>query len=72
MFSKKSIMLNLPKLDFLYFNPEHTEENFFNARELYYAKVDWDERHFEDYTETCSFEELIYLMIYIHKEKYPF
>lgn len=64
-------MTNLPKLDFLYFNPELTEENYSNKREIYYDKVDWDERHFEDYAETCSFEELIYLMIYIYKDKYP-
>jgi hypothetical protein len=64
-------MNNLPKLDFLYFNLEHTEENYLNRKELYYDKVDWDERHFEDYAETCSFEELIYLMIYIYKDIYP-
>lgn len=64
-------MTNLPKLDFLYFNLEHTEENYLNRTELYYSKFDWEERRFEKYTETCSFEELIYLMIYIHKDKYP-
>lgn len=64
-------MTNLPKLDFLYFNLDQTEENYINKKELYYAKVDWDERHFEDYTEHCSFEELIYLFIYIYKDKYP-
>lgn len=64
-------MTNLPKLDFLYFNLEHTEENYLDRKELYYDKVDWDERHFEDYAKTCSFEELVYLMIYIYKEKYP-
>ncbi|MFD1604153.1 hypothetical protein ACFSJW_08390 [Flavobacterium artemisiae] len=64
-------MNNLPKLDFLYFNLEFTDENYFNRKELYYAQTDWDERHFEDYVETCSFEELIYLMVYIYKDKYP-
>lgn len=64
-------MNNLPKLDFLYFNPELTEENYMDKREIYYDKVGWDERRFEDYAETCSFEELIYLMIYIYKDKYP-
>jgi len=62
---------NLPKLDFLYINLEHTEDNYFNRVKLYYDKVDWDERHFEDYAERCSFEELIFLMIYIYKDKYP-
>ncbi|WP_072962509.1 hypothetical protein [Flavobacterium aquidurense] len=65
------MMTNLPKLDFLYFNLEHTEENYLNKRNLYYNKVDWDERHFEDYVKVCSFEELIFLMIYIYKDKYP-
>jgi hypothetical protein len=64
-------MINLPKLDFLYFNLESTEKNYLNRRELYYDKVDWDERHFEDYILTCSFEELLYLVIYIYKDKYP-
>ncbi|GAA3773742.1 hypothetical protein [Flavobacterium ginsengiterrae] len=64
-------MNNLPKLDFLYFNLELTEENYLNRRSLYYDAVDWDERHFEDYVETCSFEELIFLMIYIYIDKYP-
>lgn len=63
-------MNNLPKLDFLYFNLEHTEENYLSRKELYYDKVDWDERHFEDYAKTCSFEELVYLMIYTYKDKY--
>ncbi|WP_291152212.1 hypothetical protein [Flavobacterium sp. UBA7680] len=64
-------MKNLPKLDFLYFNLELTEENYLNRRELYYNKVDWDERHFENYVETCSFEELIFIMIHIYRDKYP-
>lgn len=64
-------MTNLPNLDFLYFNPEITEENYSDKREIYYDKVGWDERHFENYAETCSFEELIYLMIYIYKDRYP-
>ncbi|MBE8725794.1 hypothetical protein [Flavobacterium hungaricum] len=64
-------MNNLPKLDFLYFNLEFTDENYFKRKELYYAQTDWDERHFEDYVETCSFEELIYLMVYTYKDKYP-
>ncbi|GAA3773728.1 hypothetical protein [Flavobacterium ginsengiterrae] len=64
-------MNNLPKLDFLYFNLELTEENYINRKKLYYDQVNWDERHFEDYAESCSFEELIFLMIYIHREKYP-
>lgn len=64
-------MTNLLKLDFLYFNLEQTEYNFCNKRELYNNIVDWDERHFEDYAENCSFAELIYLMIYIYKDKYP-
>ncbi|WP_345145463.1 hypothetical protein [Flavobacterium ginsengiterrae] len=62
---------NLPKLDFLYFNLELTEENYSNRRELYYAETDWDERHFEEYVESCSFEELIFLMIYIYRDQYP-
>jgi len=64
-------MNNLPKLDFLYFNLEETEENYLNRTELYYSKFDWEERRFENYAETCSFEELIYLMIYIYTDKYP-
>ncbi|GAA3773721.1 hypothetical protein [Flavobacterium ginsengiterrae] len=62
---------NLPKLDFLYINLERTEENYLNRIKIYYDKVDWDERHFEDYAETCSFEELIFLMIHIYTDKYP-
>lgn len=62
---------NLPKLDFLYFNLEETEENYLNRTELYYSKFDCDERYFENYAENCSFEELIFLMIYIYKDKYP-
>ncbi|KFF06430.1 hypothetical protein [Flavobacterium reichenbachii] len=64
-------MSKLPKLDFLYLDLERTEENYMNRREIYYTIVDWDERHFEDYAETCSFEELVYLMIYIYKDKFP-
>lgn len=64
-------MNNLPKLDFLYFNLEHTEENYLTSRQLYYDKIDWDDRHFDDYTKVCSFEELIFLMVYIYKDKYP-
>ncbi|MFD1605499.1 hypothetical protein ACFSJW_02775 [Flavobacterium artemisiae] len=62
---------NLPKLDFLYFNPERTNENFINRMQLHYDKFEWDDRHFDDYMETCSYEELIYLMIYIHRDNYP-
>lgn len=64
-------MNNLPKLDFLYFNLERTEENFLTTRQLYYDKFDWDENHFDDYIRGCSLAELVYLMIYIHKDKYP-
>ncbi|WP_337966798.1 hypothetical protein [uncultured Flavobacterium sp.] len=64
-------MTNLPKLDFLYFNLEHTEENYLNNKELYYSKFEWDDRRFKSYAQKCSFEELIYLMIYIYKDKYP-
>jgi hypothetical protein len=64
-------MNNLPKLDFLYFNPELTVENYMDKREIYYNIVGWDERHFDDYTKACSFDEVIYLMVYIHKDKYP-
>lgn len=64
-------MIYLPKLDFLYFNLEQTKENFINCRELYNNIVDWDEINFNNYAKSCSFEELIYLMIYIYKDKYP-
>lgn len=64
-------MANLPKLDFLYFNLERTEENYLTSRQLYYDKFDWDENHFDDYIRGCSFEELIYVMIYIYKNKFP-
>lgn len=63
-------MTNLPKLDFLYFNLELTEENYLNSKELYYSKFEWDDRRFKSYAQKCSFEELIYLMIYIYKDKY--
>jgi hypothetical protein len=64
-------MNNLPKLDFLYFNLERTEENYLTSRQLYYDKFDLDENHFDDYIRGCSLEELVYLMIYIYKDKYP-
>jgi len=64
-------MTNLPKLDFLYFNLERTEENYLTSRQLYYDKFDLDENHFDDYIRGCSLEELVYLMIYIYKDKYP-
>ncbi|WP_343697109.1 hypothetical protein [Flavobacterium sp.] len=64
-------MTNLPKLDFLYFNLEHTEENDLKSRQLYYDKFDWDENNFDNYIKKCSLEELIYLMINIYKDKYP-
>lgn len=64
-------MTNLPKLDFLYFNLERTEENYLTSTQLYYDKFDWDENHFDDYIRGCSLEELVYLMIYIYKDKYP-
>ena len=57
-------MTNLPKLDFLYFNLEHTEENYLNKRNLYYDKIEWDDRRFKSYAQKCSFEQLIYLVIY--------
>ncbi len=64
-------MTNLPKLDFLYFNLERTEENYLTSTQLYYDKFDWDENHFDDYIRGCSLEELVYLTIYIYKDKYP-
>lgn len=64
-------MKKLPKLDFLYFDFDYTEEIYFNRRNLYYDKFYNDEEHFDNYSKTCSFEELIYLMIYIYKDKYP-
>ncbi|WP_409415948.1 hypothetical protein [Flavobacterium sp. PS2] len=64
-------MNNLPKLDFLYFNLDRTEENYLTNTQLYYDKFDWDENHFDDYIRRCSLEELVYLMIYIYKDKYP-
>lgn len=63
-------MKKLPKLDFLYFDFDYTEEIYFNRKNLYYDKFYNDEEHFDNYCKTCSFEELIYLMIYIYKDKY--
>lgn len=64
-------MNTLPKLDFLYFNLELTEENYLNRTELYYNKVEWDDRRFKEYLKACSTDELIYLLIYIYRDKYP-
>lgn len=64
-------MTNLPKLDFLYFNLEETEENYINKNDIYWDAFEGDGYDFKNYIKSCTFNELIYIMLYIYIDKYP-